>query len=418
LVYLKLCWNEPAPSIIPEEVVDCSAPVYSGRKGIATPYAKKLAKEHKVELGSVTGTGPFGRITPEDVEKAASIVKPKAVEGSSVIPFTAVQATVANNTMESLSVPTFLVGYPVLTNALDALYDKVKKGVTMTALLAKAIAMALIQHPVLKSTFGSLIVIKKKWKELVEKARAKQLQPQEYNSGLRYVIHMLMLSICPRTFLNVGYNATYPYDSACDQGAIMAVGASKPTILTDASGYFSLKNKMLVSFPSLQHLIIFPVIAFLEKLAQAYEVLSDPEKREIYDQYGEDALKEGMGGGSGMHDAFDIFQSFFGGSPFGGSGSSRGRRQRRGEELVHPLKVSLEDLFTEFGVKNGNSSCVFVVALEKITVKVVNMEQPMHAQLHSPRSALLLYAGLVTLLHLVLEMGVFDCGESIVIAEA
>lgn len=47
--------------------------------------------------------------------------------------------------------------------------------------------------------------------------------------------------------------------------------------------------------------------------------MSDPEKREIYDQYGEDALKEGMGGGGGGHDPFDIFQSFFGGgSPFGG----------------------------------------------------------------------------------------------------
>lgn len=56
-----------------------------------------------------------------------------------------------------------------------------------------------------------------------------------------------------------------------------------------------------------------------KELAQAYEVLSDPEKREIYDQYGEDALKEGMGGGGGMHDPFDIFQSFFGGSPFGKS---------------------------------------------------------------------------------------------------
>jgi DnaJ-class molecular chaperone len=55
-----------------------------------------------------------------------------------------------------------------------------------------------------------------------------------------------------------------------------------------------------------------------KELAQAYEVLSDPEKREIYDQYGEDALKEGMGAGGGGHDPFDIFQSFFGGSPFGG----------------------------------------------------------------------------------------------------
>lgn len=47
-------------------------------------------------------------------------------------------------------------------------------------------------------------------------------------------------------------------------------------------------------------------------------MLCDPEKREIYDQYGEDALKEGMGGGGPAHNPFDIFESFFGGGAFGG----------------------------------------------------------------------------------------------------
>ncbi|XP_009408520.2 dnaJ protein homolog isoform X1 [Musa acuminata AAA Group] len=88
-----------------------------------------------------------------------------------------------------------------------------------------------------------------------------------------------------------------------------------------------------------------------KELAQAYEVLSDPEKREIYDQYGEDALKEGMRGGGGGHNPFDIFESFFGGSPFGVGGSSRGRRQRRGEDAIHPLKVSLEDLYSGISKK-------------------------------------------------------------------
>ncbi|XP_052114907.1 dnaJ protein homolog [Arachis duranensis] len=89
------------------------------------------------------------------------------------------------------------------------------------------------------------------------------------------------------------------------------------------------------------------VTDFLDVFGLRIELIYDvqTEKREIYDQYGEDALKEGMGGGGGGHDPFDIFQSFFGGSPFGGGGSSRGRRQRRGEDVVHPLKVSLEDLY-------------------------------------------------------------------------
>ncbi|GMH11143.1 hypothetical protein Nepgr_012984 [Nepenthes gracilis] len=80
-----------------------------------------------------------------------------------------------------------------------------------------------------------------------------------------------------------------------------------------------------------------------KELAQAYEVLSNPEKCDVYDQHGEDALKEGMAGAGSMHDPFDIFRFFFGRNPIGG-GSSRGKKQRRGEDVIHPLKVSLEEL--------------------------------------------------------------------------
>lgn len=73
-------------------------------------------------------------------------------------------------------------------------------------------------------------------------------------------------------------------------------------------------------------------------IAQAYEVLSDERKRQIYDQGGEEALKGSAGGGEGFHNPFDIFNLFF-----GGGGSSR--RPNQGRDKLHTLAVSLEDLY-------------------------------------------------------------------------
>ncbi|CAO4363598.1 Protein CBR-DNJ-12 [Caenorhabditis briggsae] len=76
-----------------------------------------------------------------------------------------------------------------------------------------------------------------------------------------------------------------------------------------------------------------------KQISQAYEVLSDEKKRQIYDQGGEEALQGGGGGGEGFHNPFDVFDMFFGG---GGRGA---RGERRVKPTVHNLRVTLDVMY-------------------------------------------------------------------------
>ncbi|BAT94418.1 Dihydrolipoyllysine-residue acetyltransferase component 5 of pyruvate dehydrogenase [Vigna angularis] len=304
----------PVAAAVPAPVVVSSHPASEGGKRIvASPYAKKLAKDLKVELGRIVGTGPMGRIVAKDVEAFAASGNVAAVESpapgksatpagvqlGSVVPFTTMQSAVSRNMVESLAVPTFRVGYTITTDALDALYKKIKsKGVTMTALLAKATALALVKHPVINSscrdgnsftynssinvavavaTDGGLITpvlqnadkvdvysLSRKWKELVDKARSKQLQPHEYNTGTF-------------TLSNLGMFGVDRFDAILPPGtgAIMAVGASQPTVVATKDGRIGMKNQMQVNVTA-DHRVIYgaDLASFLQTLSL---IIEDPK---------------------------------------------------------------------------------------------------------------------------------------------
>ena len=94
-----------------------------------------------------------------------------------------------------------------------------------------------------------------------------------------------------------------------------------------------------------------------KELGEAYEVLSNPDKRAAYDRYGHSAFTHGgMGGGGGMHDPFEVFREVFGGGrnggggifegifgeAFGQEGGERGGRGR-GSDLRYDLKISFQE---------------------------------------------------------------------------
>jgi pyruvate dehydrogenase E2 component (dihydrolipoamide acetyltransferase) len=299
------------------------APVVATGRIVASPRARKLAKQFKVELNTVKGSGPFGRIVAADVEVAAGktptppiaqgVVAPVAAATAApkpavapaipaaalageIAPFNTLQQAVNRNMVASLQVPTYHVGYTITTDALDALYKQVKsKGVTMTALLAKAVAVTLKKHPLLNACFaeqgiqyrsqinvaiavampdGGLITpvlrgadqtdlysMSRSWKDLVDRARTKQLQPDEYTTGTF-------------TLSNLGMFGVDRFDAILPpgQGSILAIGASRPQVVATKDGMLGVKQQMQVNI-TCDHRIIYgaDAAAFLQDLAKLIE---------------------------------------------------------------------------------------------------------------------------------------------------
>lgn len=80
-----------------------------------------------------------------------------------------------------------------------------------------------------------------------------------------------------------------------------------------------------------------------KEINAAYEILSDEEKRALYDKYGLEGVEQGEVPSAGGEDLFSMF--------FGGGGGRRSAGPRKGPSIQHPIKVSLEDLYNGKTVK-------------------------------------------------------------------
>ena len=307
-----------------------AAPVVSNGRVVASPRAKKLASQMGVDLATVRGSGPHGRIQAEDVEQASGqpISVPRVAEGTApasggsasstaapaappaaaapagnsfgrpgeTVAFNTLQGAVNRNMEASLAVPCFRVGYTITTDKLDAFYKQVKpKGVTMTALLAKAVAVTLARHPQVNAATtaagmsypaevnvaiavamedGGLITpvlrqadrtdlyeMSRQWADLVKRSRSKQLLPEEYSTGTF-------------TLSNLGMFGVDRFDAILPPGtgAILAVAASRPMVVAGKDGSIAVKRQMQVNLTA-DHRVVYGAdgASFLKDLADLIE---------------------------------------------------------------------------------------------------------------------------------------------------
>ncbi len=331
--------NEPTQASVPSfsqlTATNKASVVVNDGRIIASPRAKKLAKQKGVDLATVRGTGPHGRIQADDVQQATGqpisipwvaesnapaglqVKKPIVVDSSAsgsgvseakslagnsfgkpgeTISFNTLQQAVNRNMETSLSVPCFRVGYTIITDKLDSFYKQVKpNGVTMTALLAKAIGVTLARHPQVNAAWnakgmaypaqvnvavavamedGGLITpvlqnanttglyeLSRQWADLVKRSRSKQLQPNEYSTGTF-------------TLSNLGMFGVDRFDAILPPGtgAILAVASSQPSVVACKDGSIAVKKQMQVNLTA-DHRVVYGAdgAAFLKDLANLIE---------------------------------------------------------------------------------------------------------------------------------------------------
>ncbi len=207
-----------------------ATPAPRPRGGMATPYARQLAGAHGIDLNNITGTGPDGLIVAADVLNAEVQTATRRIYQVPGVgrPMTAMEKAVAHNMEYSLSMPLFRVTIDIDPTALKNASKA--KGYSLTVTLAKAAALAIEKHPSINAVYqhedrilereqvdvglavetegmGLVVPVLRdvlsrdlsdlaaNWKDLVDRARARRLKPEEYSNPTFTISNMGMLGV-------------------------------------------------------------------------------------------------------------------------------------------------------------------------------------------------------------------------------
>jgi len=215
----------------------------SGKRLKVSPLAKRLAMEHGIDLSTIVGTGPGGRIIKRDIEKALAEQKPKTREAvskpatSKTVPLTRIRKIIAQRMLQSMqNKPHFFLTREVRADELVALREKLlplvekRTGyrVSYTDILVKIVARALEEFPEINAYFleeeiqfneqvnigiavaldeglvvpvlrdanrKSITSIVKETNELVQKARQGKLLPEDLENGTFTISNLGMFGV-------------------------------------------------------------------------------------------------------------------------------------------------------------------------------------------------------------------------------
>ncbi len=223
--------GKPAPTSKPDASSPTSAPVVGARL-FASPRAKALAAERGVDLSALTGTGPGGRIVEDDVTKAAAPTA-QALPAGTDQPLSQMRKAIARSTVQSKApVPHFYLTVDIDMEQAEKLRDQFKQNrqthPSITDVLIKASASALMRHPEINVSYvgdairqyaqidiglavgmedglitpvvrncgaKTLADISTETKALIERARQKRLQPQEYTGATFSISNLGMFDV-------------------------------------------------------------------------------------------------------------------------------------------------------------------------------------------------------------------------------